>query len=81
MVDYGKILPGKTYLVEVEKRAASLRLRIVEKESRKLMIDNTWNTDNIAEGIEPRQIQKGRIGLRHMSTRQFIYRNFKVERL
>lgn len=79
MVDYGKILPGKTYLVEVEKRIASLRLRIVEKESRKLMIDHTWNTDNIAEGIEPRQIQKGRIGLRHMSTRQFIYRNFRVE--
>ncbi len=81
MVDYGKILPGKTCLVEVEKRAASLRLRLVEKESRKLMIDHTWNTHNISDGIEPKQIQKGRIGLRHMSTRQFIYRNFTVERL
>jgi hypothetical protein len=81
MVNYGKILPGKTYLVEVEKRAASLLLRLVEKESRKVMIDHTWNTDNIADGIEPKQIQKGRIGLRHMSTRQFIYRNFKVKRL
>ncbi|HYW97399.1 MAG TPA: DUF4861 family protein, partial [Bacteroidales bacterium] len=83
MVDYNfeKILPGKTYLVEVEKRAASLRLRLVEKESRKLLIDHTWDTDNIPEVMEPKQIQKGRIGLRHMSTRQFIYRNFKVESL
>ena len=79
--DYEKILTGKTYLVEVEKRAASLRLRLVEKESRNLMIDHTWNTDNIAEDIEPRQIQKGRIGLRHMATRQYIYRDFKVESL
>ncbi len=81
MVDYGKILPGKTYLVEVEKRAASLQLRIVEKESRKLMIDHTWNTDNIAKGIEPRQIQKGRIGLRHMSTRSFRYKNIRISML
>jgi hypothetical protein len=81
MVDYGKILPGKTYVVEVEKRTASLRLRLVEKESGRMMIDHTWNTDNIADGIEPRQLQKGRIGLRQMSTRQFIYKDFKLERL
>lgn len=81
MVDYGKILPGKTYLVEVEKMAASLRLRLQEKQSGKIMMNHTWNTDKIADGIEPKQITKGRIGLRHMSTRQFIYRNFKVERL
>lgn len=79
MVDYGEILPGKTYRVQVEKRAASLRLRLVEKESGHCMIDHTWNTDSIAAGIEPRQIQKGRIGLRHMATRQFVYRDFKVE--
>jgi hypothetical protein len=81
MVDYGKILPGKTYLVEVEKRAASLRLRLVEKEKGRIMIDHSWNTDNIADGIAPKQLQKGRIGLRQMSTRQFIYRNFELERL
>jgi hypothetical protein len=81
MVDYGKILPGKTYLVDVEKRAASLRVRLVEKDNGKIMIDHSWNTDNIADGIEPKQLQKGRIGLRQMSTRQFIYRNFKLEPL
>lgn len=83
MVDYSneKILPGKTYLVEVEKRAASLKLLLVGKEQGEVMIDHTWNTDNIAPGIEPKQVTKGRIGLRHMSTRQYIYRNFKVERL
>lgn len=79
MVDYGEILPGKTYRVQVEKRAASLRLRLVEKDSGHCMIDHTWNTDAIAGGIEPKRIQKGRIGLRHMATRQFVYRNFKVE--
>jgi hypothetical protein len=81
MVDYNdeKILTGKTYLVEVEKRAASVWLRLVEKESGETMIDHTWNTDNIAEGIEPKPVTKGRIGLRHMATRQYTYNNFKVE--
>ncbi|MFH4968323.1 hypothetical protein V8G61_08975 [Gaetbulibacter sp. M240] len=81
MVDYGKILPGKTYLVEVEKRTNSLRLRLFEKESQKLMIDQLWNTGNILMDNDLKRIEKGRIGLRHMSTRQFIYRDFKVERL
>lgn len=83
MVDYqgDNIEQGKTYLVEVEKRDESLKLKLVEKESGRIMIDHTWDTTQIPDAIEPKIIQKGRIGLRHMSTRQFIYRSFKVERL
>jgi len=83
MVDYkgDGILPGKTYQVEVEKRAESLKLKLVEKESGRVMIDHTWDTTRIPEGHKPATIEKGRIGLRHMSTRQFTYRNFSVEQL
>jgi len=83
MVDYNGdgIQRGKTYQVTVEKRSTSLKLRLVEKESGRVLIDHTWDTTQIPEDIEPKQIQKGRIGLRHMSTRQFIYRDFIVEQL
>lgn len=83
MVDYdgAGIEKDKTYLVEVEKRSASLKLKLLEKESGRIMINHTWDTTRIPEGIEPKEIKKGRIGLRHMATRQFIYRNFKVEAL
>lgn len=83
MVDYNGdgIRQGKTYGVEVEKRAESLKLKLVEKESGRVMIDHSWDTTQIPDGIEPKQIQKGRIGLRHMATRQFVYRDFKIEQL
>jgi hypothetical protein len=44
-------------------------------------VDRQWDTSRIDPGIEPRRLHKGRIGLRHMATRQFIYWNFKVERV
>ena len=65
--------------VEVEKRVSSVTLRLFDGESKELLTDYTWDTTKIPEELE--LIQKGRIGLRHMSTRQFIYSNFKVERL
>jgi len=79
MVDYAGIIPGKKYRVEVEKRVSSVTLRLFDGESKELLTDYTWDTTKIPEELE--LIQKGRIGLRHMSTRQFIYSNFKVERL
>jgi hypothetical protein len=83
MVDYqgDNIERGKTYEVEVEKRDKSLKLKLVEKGSGRIMIDHTWDTTQIPDDIEPKIINKGRIGLRHMSTRQFIYKDFKVEQL
>ncbi len=79
MVDYSGIIPGKKYIVEVEKRVSSVTLRLYDGETKELLADQTWDITRVPEDLEP--VQKGRIGLRHMSTRQFIYSNFRVERL
>ncbi|MDX1284286.1 MAG: hypothetical protein R3182_04720, partial [Draconibacterium sp.] len=79
MVDYPQIRPGKTYKVEVEKRISAVTLRLYDATTNELQTNFTWDITNVPAELE--SIQKGRIGLRHMSTRQFIYRNFKVARL
>ena len=79
MVDYIGIIPGKKYSVELEKRNASVTLRLYDSETKERLTDFTWDTTRVPEDLEP--IQKGLIGLRHMSTKQFIYCNFKVEQL
>jgi len=79
MVDYAGILPGKTYIVEVLKRKTSVTLRLYDGGTNEMFTEFTWDTTKVPEELEP--VKKGRIGLRHMSTRQFIYRKFKVERL
>jgi len=79
MVDSPPMIPGKTYEVFVESIGDSLRLRVVDQESGKPLADHTWDTSRIDAAIQPRRLQKGRIGLRHMSTKQSIYWNFKVE--
>jgi len=78
MLDYPTILPGKSYRIEVQKRTESVNVQLFDRKTDTLITDHSWDITNVAEGLEP--IQKGRIGLRHMSTRQFIYSNFKVER-
>lgn len=79
MVDYIGMIPGKRYAVEVDKRASSVILRLFDAETKELLINSTWDINEVAEELEP--VQKGRIGIRHMSTKQFIYKNFKVEQL
>lgn len=79
MVDYSLILPGKTYRVEVEKRISSVTLRLFDAATNKLLTNFTWDITKVPAELDP--IKKGRIGLRHMSTRQFIYRDFRVEKL
>jgi hypothetical protein len=81
MVNCPPMMPGKTYEVLVESIGDSLRLRIVDQENDKPLADHTWDTSQIDAAIQPRRLQKGRIGIRHMSTKQAIYRNFKVEQL
>lgn len=81
MVDYEMLAAGDTHYVEVDKREQSLRLRLFDGKSRELLIDQTWDTTQVAEGRDPAIIQIGRIGLRHMGTRQLTYKNFKVEQL
>ncbi|TNF42227.1 MAG: hypothetical protein EP310_06200 [Bacteroidetes bacterium] len=79
MIDYDGIIPGKKYSVEVVKRKNSVTLRLYDVETNQLCTNFTWDLTKIPAELE--QIQKGRIGLRHMSTKQFIYSDFKVERL
>jgi len=81
MVDYPRMEQGKTYRVEVEKRKRSLTLRLRDVAADTLLIDHTWDTTKNPEQQLPRLIEKGRIGLRHMSTRQMTYRHMVVERL
>jgi len=81
MEDYVGIQPGKSYLVEVEKKNPQFTLRLYDAGSRKLLKQCAWDTSENPAGQMPRLIEKGRIGLRQMSTKQFIYRNFKVKQL
>jgi hypothetical protein len=81
MVDYPGVTTGETYQVLVDKKADSIRLRLYDESGENIQADHTWDTRIIAEGIELPQIQKGPIGIRHMSTKQFIYKNFSVEQL
>jgi len=81
MVDYPRISPGKTYQVEVEQRSESTRTMITDVTTGKVLLDHTWDTTRIPDEIEKRTVTKGRIGLRLMSTKQFIFRDFSVKRL
>ena len=82
MVEYKeKIEPGKTYRIVVEKRNPMVSFRIIDTATGEATIDHTWDTTKIDEGYEVKQITKGRIGLRHMATKQAIYKDFKVEKL
>ena len=81
MGKYDGIMPGETYDVVVEKRGFSLTVRLFNSATKELLNQFAWDTSKIAQGIEPRMIHRGRIGLRHMATKQFIYRNFIVEKL
>lgn len=75
-----KMLPGKTYIIEVEKTDDTLVFRIFDKKTKELLKECTWDTSNIPDLMKPRFITEGRIGLRQMSTKQNIYKNFKVLR-
>jgi hypothetical protein len=77
-----KMLPGKTYIIEVEKTDDTLVFRTFDKESLELLKECTWDIspNNLHELMEPKVLKKGRIGLRQMSTKENIYKNFKVLR-
>jgi hypothetical protein len=81
MVDCPPLISEKTYQVLVESIGDTLRLRLVDQENGSPLADHTWDTSRIDDGIEPRRLHNGRIGIRQMSTTKFIYWNFKVESL
>jgi hypothetical protein len=76
-----KMIPGKTYILEWEKRKESLSFRTFDKETHELLKEVTWDIAKVPELMEPTFITEGRIGFRQMSTKQNIYKNFKVLRL
>jgi hypothetical protein len=82
-VDYIGMVPGKTYLVDVKKQGPSLTLRLSDKQTGEEYANHTWDMTQVGkEGNKTAPVlNKGRIGLRHMSTKQFIYKDFKVEQL
>ncbi|HAV12662.1 MAG TPA: hypothetical protein DCX06_04065 [Opitutae bacterium] len=75
-----KMLPGQTYIIEVEKTNDTLVFRTFDYESKALLKECSWDTTQIHELMEPKRITEGRIGFRQMSTKQNIYKNFKVIR-
>ncbi len=81
MLEYDGIQPRKSYTVEVEKKNPYLTLRLYDTESKKLIITHNWDITKNPATQMPRLIEKGRIGLRHMSTKQFLYKNFVVRSL
>lgn len=77
-----KMMPGRTYIIEVEKTNNTMIFRTFDKETNALLKEAVWDisSDNLHELMEPKVIEKGRIGLRQMSTKKNIYSNFKVIR-
>lgn len=76
-----KMVPGRTFTIEVEKRGNRLTFRTLDAETGELLKECVWDTANNPENQTPRFVEKGRIGLRQMSTKQNIYKNFEVIQL
>jgi hypothetical protein len=82
MVEYGEpIVPGKEYRIVVEKRNPMVSLSITDAGTGKSLIDHAWDSSKIDPRMEPKLVTRGRIGLRHMATKQAIYKDIKIERL
>lgn len=72
---------GREYNVLVEKRKESILLRITDQETGENVVDHTWDLTQNLEDKDPKFVEKGRIGLRHMGGHKLLYKNFKVEQL
>ena len=72
---------GKPYKIVAEKKTPYLTFRILDGDTGQVLKEGTWDLSRNPENQEPRLIVKGRIGLRQMSTKQCLYRNFKVTQL
>lgn len=81
MLEYDRTPPGKRYLVDVEKRKESLKLRVVEKGNPDNVVEHTWDLTKNPKQQLPRLVEKGRIGLRNMGGNKVIYKHFQVRRL
>lgn len=81
MHDWPGMRRNQWYRIEIDKRLRSLTFRYYDLDSGEPLAECTWDTSKNPEQQRPRFVEAGRIGLRHMSTKQSIYRDFKVSRL
>lgn len=81
MQDWHGLARDRWYRFEIEKRLHLLTFRSYDRDSGQLLTDCTWHTTQNPQQQLPRLIEKGRIGIRQMSTKQCIYRNFVVSRI
>lgn len=81
MEDWHGMIRNKWFRFVIEKRKKSYTFRSYDAETGELLKEFTWDTSDQGEGRELPFVEKGRIGLRHMSTKQSVYKNFKVERI
>jgi len=81
MHDWHGMVEHKWFRFVIEKRQHSLTFRSYDPDSGQLLTECTWDTSTNPAEQRPRSVEAGRIGLRHMSTKQSIYRNFTVSRL
>ncbi|MBI1336322.1 MAG: hypothetical protein GC164_05105 [Phycisphaera sp.] len=81
MYDWHGMVRDKWFRFVIDKHLRSLTFRSYDLQTGELLTECTWDTSKNPEQQMPRLIEKGRIGLRHMSTKQCIYRNFVVTRL
>lgn len=75
-----KMLPGKTYIIELEKTKETMIFRIFDQPSKQLLKECTWDIADVPDLMKPKFITEGRIGFRQMSTKKNIYSNFRVLR-
>lgn len=74
---------GHDLNVVIEKRKASILLRITDRETGQHVVDHTWDLtdEKVLKDRTPKLDDKGRIGLRLMGGHKINFRHFKVERL
>lgn len=81
MLDYDQLPKGVTYIVDVELRTETLRIRLEEAGNPDNVLDRTFNRIDDLDPRRPAPSTRGRIGLRHMIGTVVRYRNFQVRRL
>lgn len=80
-IDYDQIPAENTYLVDVELRAQTLRIRLEEVGNSSNVLDKTFDRVADLDPSRPIPSTRGRIGLRHMTGTSVVYKNFQVRQL
>ncbi len=81
MLEYDGLKTGQTYHIVLEKRSPHLTFTMYDAKNNNRLLHHTWDTSINTDDRNPPLIEHGRIGIRHMSTKQVIYKNFMVTQL